>query len=79
MLMKALGADKKLDADIMVKGFNKNDIIFLCSDGLTNMISEEEIYNVIKENEEKASNRLIQKANDLGGYDNITIIIIKNN
>lgn len=79
MLMKALGCNEELDSDIMVKGFNKNDIIFLCSDGLTNMISEEEICNIIKEDVEKACTRLIQKANDLGGYDNISVIIIKNN
>lgn len=63
----------------MAKGFQKNDIIFMCSDGLTNMISEQEVYNIITENIEKATDVLIERANSLGGYDNISVIIIENN
>ena len=62
----------------MVKGFNPNDIILICSDGLTNMIAEQEIYNILIENIENATINLIKKAKELGGYDNITVIIIKN-
>lgn len=79
MLMKALGCNYFVEPDIMVKNMIQNDIIFICSDGLTNMISEREIYNIINEDIKKATNRLVQKANDLGGYDNISVIIIKNN
>jgi serine/threonine protein phosphatase PrpC len=63
----------------MVKGFNPNDIILICSDGLTNMIAEQEIYNIVTENIKNASQNLIKKAKELGGYDNITVIIIENN
>ena len=49
----------------------------MCSDGLTNMIREEEIYSIIDENIENACNRLVEKANALGGYDNISVIIVK--
>ncbi len=62
----------------MVKGFNPNDIILICSDGLTNMIAEQEIYNIVTENIENAPQNLIKKAKELGGYDNITVIIIEN-
>lgn len=62
----------------MVKGFNENDIILICSDGLTNMIAEQEIFNIITSNPEEATTNLIKKAKELGGYDNITVIIIKN-
>lgn len=78
MLMKALGCEEIIEPDIMVKGFNSNDIILICSDGLTNMISEQEIYNIIVENIKTATQNLIKKAKELGGYDNITVIIIKN-
>ena len=78
MLMKALGCEDKIEPDIMVKGFNPEDIILICSDGLTNMIAEQEIYNIVEENIENATQNLIKKAKELGGYDNITIIIIKN-
>ena len=63
----------------MVKGFNPNDIILICSDGLTNMIAEQEIYNIVTENIKNASQNSIKKAKELGGYDNITVIIIENN
>lgn len=78
MLMKALGCEEKIEPDIMVKGFNPKDIILICSDGLTNMISEQEIYNIVEKDTENATEVLAQKAKELGGYDNITIIIIEN-
>lgn len=78
ILMKALGCDSDLEADFLIEKFQKDDIILICSDGLTNMISEDEILNIITENNEKAVERLIRKANDLGGYDNISAIIILN-
>ena len=62
----------------MVKGFNPNDIILICSDGLTNKIAEQEIYNIVIEDTENATKILIKKAKELGGLDNITVIIIKN-
>ena len=42
------------------------------------MIAEQELYNIVEENIENATQNLIKKAKELGGYDNITIIIIKN-
>ena len=79
MLMKALGCTSFVEPDVMVRGFLKDDVIFINSDGLTNMVTENEIYEFIKEDVEKATNRLINRANELGGYDNITAILIYNN
>lgn len=78
MLMKALGCEEIIEPDVMVKGFNENDIILMCSDGLTNMISEQEIYNILEQDIENASANLIKKAKELGGYDNITVVIVQN-
>ncbi len=78
MLMKALGCTPFVEPDITIKGFLKDDIIVICSDGLTNMISEEEIYNTVTKNINDSSNTLINRANELGGYDNITVILIYN-
>ena len=44
MLMKALGCNAFIEPDVMVKGFLKEDILVMASDGLTNMVSQEEIY-----------------------------------
>lgn len=62
----------------MVKGFLKDDILIINSDGLTNLVSQEEIFNEAKKNIEQAPKELVKKANENGGYDNITVIIIKN-
>ena len=74
VLMRALGANNPIEADIFdvdtsVKG------IFLCSDGLTNMITNEQIEKVLNSKltiEEKVV-RLIRKSNSRGGTDNISI------
>lgn len=78
MLTKALGCTSYVEPDVMVKGFQKEDILVLCSDGLTNLITEEQLETIIRQNLEKAAENLIEKANELGGYDNITVIIIQN-
>lgn len=78
MLMKALGCNAFAEPDVMIKGFQKGDILIMCSDGLTNMVEQEKIYEIVKENFEIAPKELIDLANKNGGLDNITIITIKN-
>lgn len=79
MLIKALGCTNYIEPDITLKGFLEDDIILMCSDGLTNMLKEEEIYNIIKADTKNACTSLIQRANELGGYDNISVIIVEKN
>lgn len=76
MLIKALGCSTFVEPDVMVKGFLKDDILLMCSDGLTNMLKDEEIVKIINENPIEACNNLVSKANENGGYDNITAVII---
>lgn len=78
MLIKALGCEEKIEPDILVKGFMSGDIILMCSDGLTNLLSDKEIYEIVTNNLENANKLLIQTANTRGGYDNITAVIIEN-
>lgn len=78
MLMKALGCNAFAEPDVMIKGFQKGDIIIMCSDGLSNMVDRETIYEIVKENFETAPKELINIANQNGGLDNITVITIKN-
>ena len=63
---------------MMVRGFLKEDIIILATDGLTNLVSQEEIYQTTKKDIEKAPKELVEIANHNGGYDNITVVVIKN-
>ena len=78
MLMKALGCNAFVEPDVMVKGFLKDDIIIMCSDGLTNLVDQTTIYEMASKNIEQATKDLVILANDRGGHDNITVIIIKN-
>lgn len=78
MLMKALGCTAYVEPDLMVKGFLKGDILLICSDGLTNMVKEQEIYECVKENIETSCDNLVKRANEMGGYDNITVLTIQN-
>ena len=66
------------EPDLICKGFLKDDIILMCSDGLTNMLRESEIYNLLLKNPESPDVALINEANNMGGLDNITTIIIDN-
>lgn len=76
MLTKALGCTAYVEPDIRARNLEPGDILVMCSDGLTNMVEEKEIYQVIKENPETAPQTLVNLANNAGGYDNITVITI---
>ena len=79
VLMRALGANNPIEIDIFDV---ETDIggILLCSDGLTNMITEEQIEKVLAEdkNAEDTVHKLINKANARGGNDNISVAYLKN-
>ena len=78
VLMRALGANNPIEIDVFdVEA--KIDGILLCSDGFTNMLTEEQIEKVLAEekNVEEAVKKLINKANARGGNDNISIAYLK--
>lgn len=78
MLMKALGCSETVEPDITLKNFQKDDILVMTSDGLTNMVEDSKIYEVITNNFDNSDQMLIDLANRAGGIDNITVVIIKN-
>lgn len=78
VLMRALGSSKNVELDIFDVDPNI-DGIFLCSDGLTNMLDDEQIAKVLTENlsiEEKLL-KLIYKCNNRGGNDNISVAYLE--
>lgn len=78
MLMKALGCNAFIEPDVMVKGFLKDDILLISSDGLTNLVKQEDLLKTVKKDFEHAPKELVELANANGGYDNITVVVIKN-
>lgn len=77
ILTRALGTDNEVIADIITLNINYGVKILLCSDGLTNMVSDEDIHQiVISRNIEQAVYDLTDLANKNGGVDNITSILV---
>jgi len=75
ILMKALGVSEKCELDIFDVDI-ESEAILLCSDGLTNMLSDEQIEKVLLDEEmdtEEKVDKLIKKCNARGGNDNISI------
>ncbi|KAB3535229.1 Stp1/IreP family PP2C-type Ser/Thr phosphatase [Alkaliphilus pronyensis] len=81
IITKALGTNEEAKADIFKLDFNNGDVLVLCTDGLSNFVDKYEIEKTVLENDDcqKSCLQLVELANQRGGYDNITIIIIKNN
>lgn len=76
MVTKALGTMRLVEPDLIYKKFLKGDTLLICSDGLTNMVSEEEIKEVLQTSQNPEKD-LIKLANNYGGSDNITVIVVK--
>ncbi len=79
IITRAVGTDKTVEADIYEFRAEAGDIILLCSDGLVNMVEDEEILSVINLSEtlNDAANKLVAEAETAGGTDNITVILIR--
>ncbi|HAM39570.1 MAG: hypothetical protein A2474_05495 [Elusimicrobia bacterium RIFOXYC2_FULL_34_12] len=78
ILTRALGIEKTVNADVSEMPLNNDDYILLCSDGLLRMVPDEQILKTINEFKEPnlICEKLVSMANDAGGRDNITIIVV---
>jgi len=78
LITRALGTDRKVGADIYELQLQSSDRLLLCSDGLSNLLSEEELFafTAAELPLEEICVRLIDLANSRGGYDNITVLLI---
>ena len=77
VITRALGVDTKIECDLFDLTVKKGQTLLLCSDGLSNEVSELEMHFEIsnEDSPEKACKSLINVANSHGGHDNITVII----
>jgi len=78
-LYQAIGVSPGLAIDLIVDKPQDDDVYVLCSDGLSKMVSDDQLRDVLLEHEdlESALYTLIEAANDHGGNDNVTVIIVK--
>ena len=80
LVTRALGVDPAVEPEIQDYPVLPGDIYLLCSDGLNDMVEDEEIHLTLKMlavNLDLAATQLIQMANDNGGRDNVSVIVIK--
>lgn len=79
IITRALGIDEVVHADYFEIDVKPDDKILMCSDGLTNMVEDEDIEYIIRHSSsiEKAVENLVEKANENGGKDNITVILVQ--
>lgn len=77
VLTRAIGCYKDVDIDVYSNDVKNNDRILMCTDGLTNMVDDDHIKDVLlsKDKPQEITEYLIAKANENGGTDNTTIIV----
>ncbi len=80
LVTRALGIDPEVDAEIHTYDVCEGDTYLLCSDGLNDMIEDDELQMTLialRPNLELTAQQLVQAANDAGGRDNISVMLIK--
>ena len=79
IITRALGPEPDVEVDTWTYPARAGDVILLCSDGLTSMISEERVREVLAahDNLDGAADALIDEANEAGGRDNITVVLFR--
>lgn len=79
IIVRALGTSENVDPEISVHTIDPGDIYLLCSDGLTGMVSDGNIQEILLQSGanglDHACERLVGMANDMGGNDNITVVL----
>jgi len=79
IITRALGPEPEVDVDTRTYPVQAGDVILLCSDGLTSMISEAQVAEILRTapSLDRAAQALIDEANRAGGRDNITVILFR--
>jgi PPM family protein phosphatase len=78
ILTRALGTTAGVEIDLVETELKEGSVLLLCTDGLTTLVQDDEILNIIlnrQDNPALASAALINLANERGGYDNITVVL----
>lgn len=80
IITRAIGVESKLKVDLFQCEWEKDDILLLCSDGLTGVMDDSDIASFLsaKNDLDSICSDLIQQAYDLGSSDNITVVLAKN-
>ncbi|CAD6493382.1 MAG: Protein phosphatase 2C [Candidatus Argoarchaeum ethanivorans] len=80
VITRAVGSEEEVEVDIYKDILlKKDDYILVCSDGLTDLVREKEIHELVLQNKnlDEVCRKLVDKANEYGGKDNISVVIVK--
>jgi protein phosphatase len=79
IVTRALGVDAEVDVDLYPVVVEQDDRIILCSDGLTDMVRDRDIERIARNepDPQRAAEALVMAANNAGGHDNITVVIVQ--
>ena len=79
MLTRSIGVSEDVDVDIVEIALEPEDLVLMCSDGLTKMLDDDQIESVFRETNDPTAlvEELVKRANEAGGGDNITVVIAK--
>ena len=79
IITRAVGAEENVKVDFFEHHLKKDDIILMCTDGLSNMVEDEEMLQIVQSSRDvvEAVDGLIKKANENGGRDNIGVVVAK--
>jgi serine/threonine protein phosphatase PrpC len=80
VITKAVGAKESIEIDVVEHALKPGDLALICSDGLHSMINDEAIRGVLAASSsslERVSERLIAAANDAGGRDNVSVVLLR--
>ncbi len=79
IITRAIGANETVDIDFFFVELKPLEKVLMCSDGLTNMLEDEEIHKIVQGpgSVENRAKQLVSAANDRGGKDNISVILIE--
>ena len=78
IITRAVGADDAVKPDFFTVKLDYGDIVLMCTDGLTNLLEDEEIRMILEESRDlvEKAEELVKAANEKGGKDNISVILI---
>ena len=79
VITRAIGVEEQVEPEMFSIDLKENSKVLMCSDGLTNMLEDAEILSIVRNNAdiEDAARMLIDRANENGGKDNISVIIVE--
>ena len=76
VITRAVGIEHVVDVEIDIVDINDNDKLLICTDGLNGYVPDADILKIIKEYGDSSTEKLVETANNAGGRDNVTVVML---